>query len=43
MWRTIQKQDRGAKQREQSTVIQGAKISHYGIQGEKIHFKVRNP
>ena len=42
MWRTIQKQDRGAKQREQSTAIQGAKISHDGIQGAKIHFKVRN-
>ncbi|KAL6310805.1 hypothetical protein AAG906_017457 [Vitis piasezkii] len=39
MWRTLQKQDRGAKQREQSTAIQGAKISHDGIQGAKIHFK----
>ncbi|KAL6345679.1 hypothetical protein AAG906_017415 [Vitis piasezkii] len=27
MWRSLQKQDRGTKQREQSTAIQGAKIS----------------
>ena len=43
MWRSLQKQDSGAKQREQSTAIQGAKISHDGIQGAKIHFKVRIP
>ena len=42
MWRSLEKQDRGAKQREQSTAIQGAKISHDRIQGAKIHFKVRN-
>ena len=43
MWRNFQKQDRGAKQREQSTAIQGAKISHDEIQGSKMHFKVRIP
>ena len=31
----------GSKTREQSTAIQGAKISHDGIQHAKIHFKVR--
>ena len=41
MWRSLQKQDRGTKQREQSIAIQGAKISHDGIQHAKIHFKVR--
>ncbi|RVW63241.1 hypothetical protein CK203_058642 [Vitis vinifera] len=43
MWRTLQKQGRKAKQREQSTAIQGAKISHDVIQGAKIHFKRRYP
>ena len=33
MWRTLQKQDRGAKPREQSTAFQGAKISHDAFQG----------
>ena len=42
MWRSLQKQDRGTKQREQSTAIQGAKISHDGIQHAKMHSKVRN-
>ena len=32
-WRTLQKQDRGAKPREQSTAFQGAKISHDAFQG----------
>ena len=41
MWRSLQKQDMGTKQREQSTIIQGEKISHDGIQHAKIHFKVR--
>ena len=41
LFRSLQKQDRGTKQREQSTAIQGAKISHDGIQHAKIHFKVR--
>ncbi|KAL6330629.1 hypothetical protein AAG906_003239 [Vitis piasezkii] len=39
MWRSLEKQDRGAKQREQS-IIQGAKISHDEIQHAKIHIKV---
>ena len=33
MWRTLQKQNRGAKQREKTTPIQGAKFSHDGNQG----------
>ena len=33
MWRTLQKQDRGAKQREKTTPIQGAKFSHDAKQG----------
>ena len=33
MWRTLQKQDRGAKQREKTTPSQGAKFSHDGNQG----------
>ncbi|RVW33160.1 hypothetical protein CK203_094857 [Vitis vinifera] len=33
MGRTLQKQDRGAKPREQSTAFQGAKISHDAFQG----------
>ena len=43
MWRTLQKQDRGAKQREKTTPIQGAnssvqsvEISHTSIQGAKL-------
>ena len=32
-WRTLQKQDRGAKPREQSTAFQGAKISYDAFQG----------
>ena len=35
--------NKGAKQREQSTTFQGAKISHGGIQHAKMHSKVRNP
>ena len=41
MWRSLEKQDRGAKQREQSTAFQGAKILHGGIQHAKIHINVR--
>ena len=33
MWRALQKQNRGAKQREKTTTIQGAKFSHDGNQG----------
>ena len=33
MWRTLQKQHRGAKQREKTTLVQGAKFSHDGKQG----------
>ena len=43
MWRTLQKQHRGAKQREKTTPIQGAnssvqsvEISHTSIQGAKL-------
>ena len=32
-WRTLQKQDRGVKPREQSTTFQGAKILHDAFQG----------
>ena len=32
-WRTLQKQDRGAKPREQNAAFQGAKISHDAFQG----------
>ena len=42
MWRSLEKQNRGAKQREQSITFQGAKILHGGIQHAKIHSKVRN-
>ena len=41
MWRSLEKQDREAKQREQSTAFQGAKISHGGIQHVKMQYKVR--
>ncbi|RVW73715.1 hypothetical protein CK203_054982 [Vitis vinifera] len=41
MWRSLEKQDRGAKQREQSIAFQGAKISHDGIQHAKMHSKVQ--
>ena len=41
MWRSLEKQDREAKQREQSTAFQGAKISHGGIQHAKMQYKVR--
>ncbi|RVW99484.1 hypothetical protein CK203_038491 [Vitis vinifera] len=43
MWRSLQKQDRGAKQREQSTAIQGAKISHDGNQHAKMHSRCEFP
>ena len=33
MWRTLQKQDRGAKPRKQSIAFQDAKFSHVGNQG----------
>ncbi|KAL6311980.1 hypothetical protein AAG906_026408 [Vitis piasezkii] len=33
MWRTLQKQDRGAKPRKQSIAFEGAKFSHDGNQG----------
>ena len=33
MWKTLQKQNRGAKQREKTTPSQGAKFSHDGNQG----------
>ena len=42
MWRSLEKQNRGAKQREQSIAFQGAKISHGGIQHVKMQSKVRN-
>ena len=41
MWRSLEKQDRRAKQREQSTAFQGAKILHGGIQRAKMQYKVR--
>ena len=37
----LSKARQGSKTMEQSTAIQGAKISHDGIQHAKIHFKVR--
>ena len=42
MWRSLEKQNRGAKQWEHSIAFQGAKISHGGIQHAKMHSKVRN-
>ena len=42
MWRSLEKQNRGAKQWEHSIAFQDAKISHGGIQHAKMHSKVRN-